>query len=98
MVKEQLKQEEVGPLLFSCEKYIATTGPPDKSETEIYFSYFSTKTYVMGTQKNHLNEMALLSTQNMFKLIDREKTTFLLSKFVLNGTYGYITFVNLFVK
>ena len=29
-------------------------------------------TYVMGTQKNHLNEMVLLSTQNnMLKLIDK---------------------------
>ena len=27
-------------------------------------SYFSTKTYVVGTQKNHLNETVLLSTQN----------------------------------
>ena len=29
-----------------------------------YFSYFSTKTYVVGTQKNRLNETALLSTPN----------------------------------
>ena len=28
------------------------------------FSYFSTKTYVVGTQKNRLNETVLLSTQN----------------------------------
>ena len=28
-------------------------------------SYFSTKTYVVGTQKNRLNETVLLSTQNM---------------------------------
>ena len=28
------------------------------------FSYFSTKPYVVGTQKNHLDETALLSTQN----------------------------------
>ena len=28
-----------------------------------YFSYFSTKTYVVGTQKNHLNEMVLLRIQ-----------------------------------
>ena len=27
-----------------------------------FFSYFSTKTYVVGTQKNRLNETALLST------------------------------------
>ena len=30
-----------------------------------YFPYFSTKAYVVGTQKNHLNEMVLLSTQNI---------------------------------
>ena len=33
--------------------------------TEKYFSYFSTKTYVVGTQKNRLNKMVLLSTQNI---------------------------------
>ena len=39
--------------------------PPDKSVYwKIYFSYFSTKTYVVGTQKNRLNETVLLSTQN----------------------------------
>ena len=31
---------------------------------ETSFSYFSTKTCVMGTQKNRLNETVLLSTQN----------------------------------
>ena len=30
-----------------------------------YFSYFSSKSYVVGTQKNHLNEMVLLGTQNI---------------------------------
>ena len=29
------------------------------------FFYFSTKTYVVGTQKNHLDETVLLSTQNL---------------------------------
>ena len=33
--------------------------------TEKYISYFSTKTYVVGDQKNRLNEMVLLSTQNI---------------------------------
>ena len=33
--------------------------------TEKCFSYFSTKTYVVGTQKNCLNETVLLSTQNI---------------------------------
>ena len=30
-----------------------------------YFSYFSTETYVVFTQKNCLNETILLSTQNI---------------------------------
>ena len=29
---------------------------------------FPSQSYVMGTQKNHLNEMVLLSTQNVAKL------------------------------
>ena len=32
--------------------------------TENYFFYFSTRTYVVGTQKNSLNETVLLSTKN----------------------------------
>ena len=32
---------------------------------ENFFLYFSSKTYVVGTQKNHLNETVLLSTQNI---------------------------------
>ena len=31
---------------------------------KIYFLYFSSKTYVVGTQKNSLNETVLFSTQN----------------------------------
>ena len=31
---------------------------------ENYVSYISTKTYVVGTQKNRLNETLLFSTQN----------------------------------
>ena len=33
--------------------------------SENQFSYFSTKTYVVGTQKNNLNETVLLSIQNL---------------------------------
>ena len=33
---------------------------------ENYFSYFSTKTYVVGTQKNRLNETVLLGTHNIY--------------------------------
>ena len=33
-----------------------------------YFSYFSANTYVVGTQKNRLNETVLLSTQTYVKI------------------------------
>ena len=33
--------------------------------TKLQFSYFSTKTHVVGTQKNRLNETVLLSTQSI---------------------------------
>ena len=36
-----------------------------KERNENLISYFSTKTYVVGTQKNHLIETVLLSTQNI---------------------------------
>ena len=36
----------------------------DKSVSKISFSYFITKTYIVGTQKNLLNEMVLSNTQN----------------------------------
>ena len=35
--------------------------------TRKLFSYFSTKIYVVGTQKKRLNETVLLSTQNMMR-------------------------------
>ena len=43
--------------------------PPDKSAIVELFFYFSSKTYVVGTQKNRLNETVLLSTQNPGKKI-----------------------------
>ena len=45
-------------------------------------SYFSTKTCVVGTQKNRLKETTLLNTQNMLKLIGKNIFTILRSKFV----------------
>ena len=39
-------------------------GPQIRVRNWIFFSYFSTETYVVGTQKNSLNETVLLSTQN----------------------------------
>ena len=38
--------------------------PLDKSVQLKYFSYILTKTYVVGTKKNRLNETVLLSSQN----------------------------------
>ena len=40
--------------------------------------YFSTKTYVVGTQKNRLNETVLLSTQkHMLKIMGKKIFTIL---------------------
>ena len=36
--------------------------------TKKLFSYFSTETYIVGTQKNRLNETDLLITQNMLNI------------------------------
>ena len=50
--------------------------PPDKSVTGKLFSYFSTKTYVVGAQKNCLNETVLLGSfehpKHMFKLMGKQ--------------------------
>ena len=59
--------------------------PPDKSAYQKLFSYFSTKTYVVGTQKNRLQETVLSRTQNMFKLMGKKIITIL--SHLLNWTY-----------
>ena len=53
--------------------------PLDKSvQLKNFFFYFSTKTYVVGTQKNRLNETVLLSTpRKMLKLMDNKIFTIL---------------------
>ena len=54
----------VGPDLGtnSLERLSANAG---KLRVHTKQSYFQTKTYVVGTQKSCLNEMLLLSTQNI---------------------------------
>ena len=52
--------------------------PLFKSAYQKKNSYFSTKTYVVGTQKNRLNETVLLSTQHMLKLMGKKVFTLLL--------------------
>ena len=39
--------------------------PRKRVHEKTYFSYFSTKTYVVGIQKSRLIETVLLSTQNI---------------------------------
>ena len=72
-VKPQNKQN--GPCLL----IITSTWPGSQIRVcnEKLFSYFSTKTYVVVTQKNRLTEMVLLSTQNMFKLMHKKIITIL---------------------
>ena len=55
-------------------RYFSKGRPPDKS---VYCKtiYFSSKTYVVRTQKNRLNETVLLSTQNTFKLMGKKIIT-----------------------
>ena len=59
--------------------YGQSSRPPDKEYVlENYFLHFSSKTYVVGTQKNHLNETVLLSTQkHMFKMMGKKMITIL---------------------
>ena len=51
---------------FNCDQ------APDKSVTENYCSYFSTKTYVVGTEKKRLDDTVLLSTQNTCFLMGKK--------------------------
>ena len=52
-----------------------------RSDQKFIFFYFWTKTYVVGTQKNRLNETFLLSTQNIgFDLWLRKNYKFLMVK------------------
>ena len=46
---------------------------------ENYFSYFSTKTYFVGTQKNRLNGTVFFERpKHMFELMDKKIITILL--------------------
>ena len=56
---------------------------------KIYFLIFKTKTYVVGTQKNRLNETVLLSSQNMSKQwIRKYLQCFFLKMFVYLRMYN----------
>ena len=46
-------------------KKLYVPGPQIRVRNWKLFSYFSTKTYVVGAQRNRLNDLLLLSTQNL---------------------------------
>ena len=55
---------------------------------ENYFCYFSTKTYVVGTKMDLLNETVLLKAKGvLFNLLIRETSPFLCYERLLNTTY-----------
>ena len=60
----QIDIDKVRSLYFTVFTLNIQTRPLDKSVI-FFFSYFSTKTYVVGAQKNCLNETVLLNTQNI---------------------------------
>ena len=60
-----------------------------------FFSYFSTKTYVVGTQKNCLNEAVLEHPKHMLKNMGKKIFTVLVTLFVfvkLNLCFQYVMF------
>ena len=50
-----------------------------------YFSYLSTKTYVLGSQKNCLSDGSFEHPKQMFKLMDKK----IFFNFTLNGPIAY---------
>ena len=73
---------------YKDDAFLSKTGRQLRVRKGNYFSYFSIKTYVVGTQKNRLTETVLLNTQNMFKLMDRKLISILHRNFLLNWPYA----------
>ena len=62
--KLQLAQRKIHSILFLNDERNPVFMPQIRvCSLEVFF--FSTKTYVVGTQKNHFNETVLLSAQNV---------------------------------
>ena len=53
------------------------------------FSYFSTKTYVVGTHKKRLDEALLMSTHNIYFCGKIRKISILLEKYALTGAMPF---------
>ena len=75
-----------GPELAVFDK-VSYNRTPDKSVYwKKYFSYFSTKLYVVGTQKNRLNE----HPKHMFKLMGKEISAILGAQTIIIWAYVII--------
>ena len=71
----ELNRSSLNPIEHVCKIYGGLTSfisrktiiviRPLECVAKNYFFYLSTKTFVVGTQKNRLNEAVLLSTQNI---------------------------------
>ena len=73
-------------VLVGCSDGVDYRGLKIRESNGICLFYFSTKTYVVGSQKNHLIEMVLLSTQNtFFKSIGKKMITTVRLKKSLSG-------------
>ena len=58
-------------MIYAMATILFISGLKLKYVPKSYFSYFSTKTYVVGTLKNHLNETGFFEhPKHMFKLMD----------------------------
>ena len=51
-----------------------------------YFTYLSTKTYIVGTQKNRLSNCSFEHPKQMFKLMDKKIFSILRSKILFVHT------------
>ena len=74
-------------VLVGCPDCVDYTGLKIRESNGICLFYFSTKTYVVGSQKNHLIEMVLLSTQNTFSNRSVRKLLQLYAQKILIWTY-----------
>ena len=73
------------PFILFLYSIIYSQAFSEECVTEKIFSYFSTKTYVVGTQKNRLIETVLLSTKNIsLKLWVRKYLQFYAEEFCLS--------------
>ena len=73
-------------------KILGTIRPVDMKK--IIFLYFSTETYVVGTQKNCLNETVLLSTQDLVKTEIQENNYNLTLKNCYLDQWYYVSFAS----